>query len=290
MKYFWVGAGVVSFGIVIALLSWRQSGPATTRAIKVADSPAAVTAAVKKAEPGPVTTTREPEEKPGHAPPEPASVRIYDALLLLNFDKDGALILDRNTRGALEILYPELAVSGGSTTTTQLQALLEGVLPEAAAQQLTGVVRSYSDYRQAERDFLGDSGGRRVPADRSRYRQLLELRRNYFGEELASGLFAEEEIQAPYIMDAMEVAGDENLSGEERARRLADLQRQFNRETSRMGSPLARRILAARVQRMRAAGAGEAQVFAVRSEALGSAEAQRLAEAERQRQDAAGGL
>ncbi|WP_250463470.1 lipase chaperone [Microbulbifer litoralis] len=240
-----------------------------------------------------MTTTREPEENPGHAalaPPEPASARIYDALLLLNFDKDGALILDRNTRGALEILYPELAVSGGSITATQLQALLEGALPEAAAQQLTGVVRSYSDYRQAERDFLGDSGGRRVPADRSRYRQLLELRRNYFGEELASGLFAEEEIQAPYIMDAMAVAGDENLSGEERARRLADLQRQFNRETSRMGSPLARRILAARVQRMRAAGAGEAQVFSVRSEALGSAEAQRLAEAEHQRQDAAGGL
>lgn len=208
------------------------------------------------------------------------TLAIYDALLMLNFADDASLLVDRNTLAFLRAVYAALGESAGPEAIVQLRTLLEQALPAAAAQQLWVLMEPYFAYRQAAAD-VRHAASQQSDDPMYSYHQLVALRRNYLGEDAAGRLFAEEEAQLPYMTSAFAVARDKNLSEEVRAARLAELQEAFNRTASRMNSPLATKVLAARVARLRADGAGEAEVFAVREEVLGSAEAQRLAEEDR---------
>lgn len=205
---------------------------------------------------------------------------IYDALLVLNFTDDESLLVDRNTLAALQAIYAVLGENAGTEAFVQLRALLEQALPAVAAQQLLEMTEPYFAYRQAEAD-VRNAASQLSDNPMHSYHQLITLRRTYLGESVAGKLFAEEEAQVPYMTSAFAVAQDKNLSEEARAERLAELQEAFNHSASRMDSPLARKVLEARVARLRAGGAGEAEVFALREEVLGSAEAQRLAEEDR---------
>ncbi|TLM73974.1 lipase chaperone [Microbulbifer harenosus] len=201
---------------------------------------------------------------------------VYDALLVLNF-AEGELLVDRNTLAALQAIYAALGQDAGADAFAELQSVLEEALPAAAAVQLLEMTRQYFSYRQAEQDVRAAAAQQSNDPMQS-YRQLVALRRTYLGEDTAGQLFAEEETQVPYMISAFAVARDKSLSAEARAVRLAELQEAFNNSASRMDSPLARKVLEAKVARLRAGGAGENEVFAVREEVLGSAEAQRLAE------------
>lgn len=207
-------------------------------------------------------------------------LQVYDALLLLNFSDDDGLLVDRNTLAALQAIYRALGPHAGTDAFTRLQGLLEEALPSPVAGQLLEMTRQYFSYRQAEQD-VRNAAVQQSDDPMHSYHQLVALRRNYLGEETAGRLFVEEETQLPYMTSAFAVARDNNLSDEERAARLAELQEAFNRSASRMESPLARQVLEARVARLRAEGAGEAEIFAVREEVLGSAGAQKLAEEDR---------
>ena len=211
------------------------------------------------------------------------SLFIYDALLMLSFGEEETLELDRNTLSALQSIYTELGPSPDAETFAQLQMLLNEALPASAAQSFMQALKPYFAYKQAEQDVRNaiaqaDPDGAQDPI--AGYEQLVLLRRTYLGEETASRLYAEQEAQLPYMTEAMAVARDKSLTEEERAARLGSLQDAFNETASQMESPLASKVLAAKVERLRAAGASESEIFAVRSEVLGSAEAQRLAEAE----------
>ncbi|WP_078083251.1 lipase secretion chaperone [Microbulbifer mangrovi] len=216
------------------------------------------------------------------------TVALYDALLILNFDSEGNLLFDRNTRTALQLLHDQLEEDGdGADSRWQgrlesLQALLSDALPEAVAMQLLDLLQDFSAYRQAVEDVqrtrATDTSAASNPLDN--YEQIKALRRSYLEEEQASGMYAEEEAQLPYMVESMAVARDPNLSEEERAEKLAAMQAEFNETASRMDSPLARKVLEAKVARMRADGASDAEVFAARDAVLGSAEAARLADEE----------
>ena len=214
------------------------------------------------------------------------TVELYDTLLILNFDSEGNLLFDRNTRAVLQQLHGQLGEDGdwqgarGQSRLESLQALLIDALPEAVATQLLDLLQDYSAYHQAvedvQRNRATDASAVSNPLEH--YEQIKALRRSYLGEEQASGMYAEEEAQLPYMVESMAVARDPNLSEEERAERLAAMQAEFNETASRMDSPLARKVLEAKVARMRADGASDAEVFAARNAILGSAEAARLAD------------
>lgn len=220
------------------------------------------------------------------------SVALYDALLILNFDSEGNLLFDRNTRAALQLLHDQLAEDGdgqgpGVESRVQsrlesLQTLLSDALPEAVAIQLLDLLQDYSAYRQAVEDVQRTRATETLAASNplDNYEQIKALRRSYLEEEQASGMYAEEEAQLPYMVESMAVARDPNLTEEERAEKLAAMQAEFNETASRMESPLARKVLEAKVARMRADGASDAEVFAARDAVLGSAEAARLADEE----------
>ncbi|MCK7598594.1 hypothetical protein M0G74_15045 [Microbulbifer sp. CAU 1566] len=215
---------------------------------------------------------------------EPADVPfdtlpVYDALLALNFSADDSLLLDRNTLAALQAMEAALGPDADADAVAQLRQLLEEALPAGIALQLMELTSQYSAYRRAELDVRAALSPHTADPMQG-YDQLVALRRTYLGEEAAGKLFAEEEAQLPYMTSAFAVARDENLTQEARRARLSELQAAFNDTASRMDSPLAKQVLAARVARMRAGGASEEEIFALRNRLLGSAEAQRLAEAD----------
>ena len=212
------------------------------------------------------------------------ALQLYDSLLALHFSSDGDIVMDRNMRAALQAMFDQVGAPADPARMENLRALLAGALPQETAGQLLDLLQNYSDYRQAEHDLRSTqsavaAGGSDDPL--ANYDQIKELRRSYLGEEVASGLFSEEELQLPYMVEAMAVARDSSLSQEARAEKLAALQVGFNEAASRMNSPLAEKVLAAKVARLRAAGASDAEIFAVRNQVLGSAEAQRLADEDR---------
>ena len=213
----------------------------------------------------------------------PDSIHLYDALLALNFSEKGNLVMDRNTRSALQVMYGQLGVPADAQRVEALRALLIEALPEESAQQLLGLLQSYAEYRQAEHELRSAQRAAGNDHPLANYDQIKNLRRSYLGDEVASGLFSEEEAQLPYMVEAMAVARDASLPAEERAQKLAALQAGFNEAASRMDSPLAEKVLAARVARLRAEGASDAEIFAARNAVVGSAEAQRLAEADQAR-------
>lgn len=223
---------------------------------------------------------REAETLESHSqPPLLDALPLYDILLTLNFSADGNLVLDRYARATLQVMFNQVGLPGDEERMDALRALLAEALPEETAQQLLELLQNYSEYRQAEQDLRNTlSAARDNDSPLANYDQIKALRRSYLGDQVASGLFSEEEAQLPYMVEAMAVARDASLSEEERAQKLAALQAGFNEAASRMDSPLAEKVLAARVARLRAEGASDAEIFAVRNDVLGSAEAQRLAE------------
>jgi len=214
----------------------------------------------------------------------PDAIHLYDALLALNFSENGNLVMDRNTRAALQVMYGQLGVPADAQRVDVLRALLMEALPEESAQQLLGLLQSYAGYRQAEHELRSAQRATGNDHPLANYDQIKTLRRSYLGDEVAGGLFSEEETQLPYMVEAMAVARDASLPAEERAQKLAALQAGFNEAASRMDSPLADKVLAARIARLRAEGASDAEIFAARNAVVGSAEAQRLAEADQARQ------
>ena len=208
------------------------------------------------------------------------TLQLYDTLLILNFSSEGNLLFDRNTRAALQALHEQLGGDIDDQRLGNLQALLNDALPEEAAMQLLDLLQDYAAYQQAVEDVQRAQSQEDATATNplDNYEQLKALRRSYMDNEQVSGMYAEEEAQLPYMVESMAVARDLNLSEEERAAKLAALQEAFNDTASRMDSPLARKVLEAKVARMREGGASDAEIFAVRDAVLGSAEAQRLAE------------
>ncbi len=220
------------------------------------------------------------------AVPPVEAVAIIDALLLLSFDHDGNLLMDRNTLAALKEFHTQLEGSASADTMVTLRTVLEASLPETVANQLMALARNYFDFRRAEQDFqLAMTAGAEevngVAFQSEQYAEIKKIRRSYFAPEVVNKLFAEEEAQLPYMATALAVAQNRELTAEQRAQQLAVLREEFNHVTSRMDSPLAGKVLEAKVARMRASGATEAAIFDARSEVLGSAEAQRLADLDR---------
>lgn len=297
MKIFITCAVIASLLAVAITIYWPGSGASKTgkTSVQQTEGGPLVKRVVADRLVAPETPEAEeiprPEDKPmpqvpGKVGPEVSgldALEIYDVLLTLNFSADNQLLVDRNTRAVLQMMYDQLGDPVDEQREENLQALLREALPQETAQQLLDLLQDYSAYTQAVDDLrrtqaASASSGAVDPLHH--YDQVKALRRSYLNEEVASGMFAEEEAQLPYMVEAMAVTRDPNLSQEERAQKLAALQAEFNDTAIRMNSPLAAKVLEAKVARLRAEGASEAEIFAVRNEVLGSAEAQRLAEAD----------
>lgn len=153
----------------------------------------------------------------GLAPTEatrPASP--LDTMILPTFraTAKGSLAIDQQTRLDVERIYALFPRD-------EAQAKLESQsseLPDQARRELKDLFQKYAQYAQAVTQTFPPEQNTGALDDATRqFNGLKDLRRQYFGEELAQTLFGEEEKTAQELLELMRKQSDPKLSLEEKA-------------------------------------------------------------------------
>lgn len=207
-------------------------------------------------------------------PPLPAS--------LVGSRPDGALALDADgrflpTRDALDLFDYFLSASG-----EEPDALIRARIEAAIAERLDDpapaldLLDRYLAYRAEARAIFADADAAALPLER-RLQRIRELRRAHFGE-LGDALFSEEEERWRVDIERLHVLHDPGLAEEDRAARLAALEAELP-ESAREARDAATAAFTLRRDeaRLRAEGASDAEVHALREARFGREAAERLA-------------
>jgi lipase chaperone LimK len=210
-------------------------------------------------------------------PPLPASLSGTEA--------DGGLVVDGDARfvvtpDALDLFDYFLAASGEeplAVIRARIEREIERRLPPDARPFARDLLARYLAYREALRDLYENEHW----ADRSlerRFQRIRELRRAHFDAAEREALFATEEARWRVDLERRRIATDPDLAPDERAARLAALEAELPeeiRETRR--ATLAALRLRADEASLRADGASDAEIHALRADRFGPEAAARLA-------------
>ncbi len=207
-------------------------------------------------------------------PPLPAS--------LAGTRPDGVLVRDTNgrfvpTRDALD-LFDYFFSASGEEPDAQIRARIETVIAEQLDDPAPALdlLDHYLGYRAEARSLFTDENTAALPLER-RLQRIRELRRAHFGD-LAEALFAEEEERWRADIERLHVLHEPALSDEERAARLAALDAELP-ESVREARDAATAASSLRhdEERLRAEGASDAEIDALREARFGREAAERLA-------------
>lgn len=194
----------------------------------------------------------------------------------IRLDGTGGIIPD----SALRELFDHVHSAVGQLDMAGMQAVLQAIgrqhrLLETQLAHLDAMFAKYLDYLRAV------SGIRLEGADIASMRKAMEerywLRRNLLGLAMADGFFAASEAEDRNALARMEVIADKTLSVDQRASRLAALVAE-EPAGQRAALQLTRDLsdLAGRTGQLRQAGAGVAEIQALRVQMVGSEAAERF--------------
>lgn len=175
---------------------------------------------------------------------------------------DGSLAIDERTPVLLDVRLAGLPRQPGRAEMAQLETALAAGLPPDAARQLAQLLRSYVAYREQEAALGERQGADAALAPAQALDQLHALRVAHFGEPLAASMYGKEEQRMRADLAPAQAGAPQQDSGDPAVDRLRD-----------------------EVAALRGAGAPEAQVAAVRRQALGDERAQHLQDTEQVRAD-----
>jgi lipase chaperone LimK len=267
-----LAAAVTAAGGALWLL--RPATDATGVGPAREEAPARVSAA-----PAPGTSLGAPAS--GGLPALPAS--------LAGTEPDGALVLDADgrfvpTRDALDLFDYFLSASGEEPD-ARIRARIEAAIRARLDDPLPALalLDQYLAYRAEVRALFEDAFTATLPLER-RLQRIRELRRAHFGAELAEALFADEEARWRADVERLRVRRDPALDEDERAARLAALDAELP-EPVREARAAATAPIALRrdERRLRAEGASQAEIDALREARFGPEAAARLATLDRAR-------
>lgn len=205
-------------------------------------------------------------------------------------DVAGALLVDADgnfypSTDAIELFDYFLSTTGErpmEEIVERIRAEIRRRLSPPADAQALAFLERYLHYR--ERGIALAATDASEEDLRARFERLRSLRRDVFGEELASRLFAEDEAVADVAIRQREVAEDPALDDETKAARIEELYDQLPpplREARRQA--LAATRLRSDEARLRAEGASDADIRALRVERFGEEAADRLDDLDRRR-------
>ncbi|MBI5925972.1 MAG: hypothetical protein HY836_10275 [Aquabacterium sp.] len=126
----------------------------------------------------------------------------------------GSLAIDQQTRLDVERIY---ALFPRDEARAKLESQ-SSELPDQARRELKDLFQKYAQYAQAVTQTFPPEQNTGALDDATRqFNGLKDLRRQYFGEELAQNLFGEEEKTAQELLELMRKQSDPKLSLEEKA-------------------------------------------------------------------------
>lgn len=171
---------------------------------------------------------------------------------------------------------------------TEIERELDRRLRPAPAAEAKRLLASYLEYKRALAEVE-----RRLPKNadmaggaRARLAAMQQLRPQYFTAQQIAGLFGSADAQAADTIARLELSADRSLSTAEREARLAALDGQLPPAVREQRAAPTRVLrLEESVQQLRAQGAGDNEIYRVRSAALSPEAASRLADVDREQAD-----
>ncbi len=184
------------------------------------------------------------------------------------------------TSDAIDLFDYYLAATGEESDDAiyaRIVAAIDRQLTGQAAIVARNLLDDYLAYRERASELMS---GYTLGEDTARRLQYIrELRRDVFGEEVAQGLFGEEEARWFADIERQFVMADETLSPDERAERLAAIEADQPAEVSaRHADATVHRSLRDDEARLRAEGADAGEIAMYREEKFGVEGAGRLSE------------
>ncbi len=204
----------------------------------------------------------------------PASLEGTDADGAVHADAAGHLVIDLEIRRLFDHFLAATGEEPIATLRVRIIAVLRARLPATAAAEGIELLDRYLAYRDAARRLAPVS-----PDPAAGLAQVHDLRSAMFSPAVVQAWFADEEAATYAALARRDVVLDTRLSAAERDRRLAELEARTPAAVREArAAALAPLDQLARETAMRATGASDAQIAAVRTAALGADAAARLSE------------
>jgi len=207
-------------------------------------------------------------------------VKVYKVLQSIKLDENGGLVPDQTAMQALENGFNDMGPALSPEAMSGLQDVIRAGLPGPAGEEAARLLENYYRFRHAEMEF-DEQRATQLPAV-EHHKQLVQLRRNYLGQEIADQLFAVEDTQARHMLAAIEIQKNTTLTAEEKQARQAALQDQLNDRLLALGLLKPEEAAAEKVGRLREQGASSADIYSTRKAILGAEGARGLSAADRE--------
>jgi len=219
----------------------------------------------------------------GALPPRPDSLRGTDVPGGFVVDGQGHLLTTPDILELFEYFFSATGEESDEQIRRRIESEIHARLSPPAREEALALLDAYLRYREQTR-ALFEAGGDELPLE-IRFQRIRELRRSVFGAGDAEILFGQEEDRIRIELERRRVATDPALSPEERASRLESLDSELPVEVLEARAA-ARAALDLRRDeaRLRAEGAGDAEIQALRERRFGPEASARLAALDRERE------
>jgi lipase chaperone LimK len=212
---------------------------------------------------------------------------VEDALMMAKLNNFGALILDEQALISLNLVVSRLPENLTPQDIQKIQQIIMQALPGEAGEQVAEVLANYYSFKQAEKEWLKNGmKATSLQAAMVQLENIITLRRDYLGQEVANKLFSRQQQQASFALQKIAIQQNSNLSEHEKENNLAALKLESNNTipTQTDSQNFAVNQLNNEVQAMRLAGATQSDIQTKRIEVLGEQAATQVEAMELQKQ------
>jgi lipase chaperone LimK len=195
-----------------------------------------------------------------------------DAARLFELGFAGGLVIDQDTRAALEILMADMGDPPSPQDVQRIEDALRKGLPAREAEQAVGLLRNYRAYvAEVEQQMAPRGIPGSVDEMNAWFDQMAAVRQRHFDPAMSDVLFGAHEAYARYSMEVGFIEQDPSLSGPARQERLDRLREQLPDSAKALMPPQTPEMaqLERDIAQARRDGATEAQVEALRQQRLG---------------------
>lgn len=147
-----------------------------------------------------------------------------DAARLFQLGFAGGLVIDTDTRAAIEAVLSSMPADPSDEDLKRLEKTLRAGLPYEEAER---AIKLFKDYRGYTRDVTEQMQPKGIPGNlqeaRAFFDEVEALKRRHFGEATANALFGPHDGYARLAMEAMFIAQDATLTPEQKKAQLDEM-------------------------------------------------------------------
>lgn len=225
----------------------------------------------------------------GALPPLPPELEGLEPEASLDTDENGNLIPSHELRVLFDFFLANIDREPLANVLQRIRRSLDGRLAEPANSQALSLLERYVGYRmsieelQDQQEAGVTTDGFELDTLKQRQQNLQALRQKHFARQEIDAFFAEDEQLDHYTLARIEIQQDASLSDAEKQRQLQQLDYQLP-ETVRLARKRAviHGDIYQQARQLKASGASDSEIYAVRATELGEEAATQLARLDRE--------